>query len=238
MIIDISSCGPIYCQGRPKSNSKNLKQNKKSPKLEITQKFILLISQASLHVPWCFIHQKNSRALLITWLKGYSVIFTYDREISNQSGNTNRGTPCRFTNLCNVHIVEKLPTKKGEGVNISILLLMSHTQKHSHGFFSSSCTSLLFRFRSTMRRRRDRIGLRFHHYLNLNALSILATSLPLPHHRACHVCAVLLVSSSARVTGGKVGKSHAEKMQSHLRRRPLVQSTHSDLQCERISSMY
>ena len=33
MIIDISSCGPIYCQGRPKSNSKNLKQNKKITKI-------------------------------------------------------------------------------------------------------------------------------------------------------------------------------------------------------------
>ena len=70
------------------------KGQKKSQKLKINQKFILHFSEASLHVLWCFIPQKNSRASLITWLKGYSVIFTYDREISKRSWGGNRGTPC------------------------------------------------------------------------------------------------------------------------------------------------
>ena len=71
------------------------KGQKKSQKLKINQKFILHFSEASWHVPWCFIPQKNSQASLIIWLKGYSVIFTYDREISKQSWGGNRGTPCR-----------------------------------------------------------------------------------------------------------------------------------------------
>ena len=84
--------------GGPKENAKFQKRAKKSQKLKINQKFILHFSEASWHVPWCFIPQKNSRASLITWLKGYSVIFTYDREISKRSWGGNRGTPCRIKN--------------------------------------------------------------------------------------------------------------------------------------------
>ena len=62
----------------------------------MSQKFILHFSEASLHVPWCFIPQKNSRASLITWLKGYLVIFTYDQDICTQSWGGNCGTPCSF----------------------------------------------------------------------------------------------------------------------------------------------
>ena len=80
--------------GGPKENAKFQKRAKKSQKLKINQKFILHFSEASWHVPWCFIPQKNSRASLITWLKGYSIIFTYDREISKRSWGGNRGTPC------------------------------------------------------------------------------------------------------------------------------------------------
>ena len=36
---------------------------------------------------------------MIMWLKGYSVIITYDQEICNQSGNTNRGTPCIYQTI-------------------------------------------------------------------------------------------------------------------------------------------
>ena len=38
--------------------------------------------------------KKNSRTLLITWLKENFKICNFGREISNQSCNTNCGTPC------------------------------------------------------------------------------------------------------------------------------------------------
>ena len=75
---------------------KSSKLGKKSQKLKISQKLILHFFVASLHVPWCFIPQKNSRASLITWLKGYLVIFTYDQDICTQSWGGNCGTPCSF----------------------------------------------------------------------------------------------------------------------------------------------
>ena len=73
---------------------KSSKLGKKSQILKISQKLILHFFEASLHVPWCFIPQKNSQASLIIWLKGYSVIFTSGQEISKQSWGGNRGTPC------------------------------------------------------------------------------------------------------------------------------------------------
>ena len=76
---------------------KSSKVGKKSQKLKISQKLILHFAEASLHVPWCFIPQKNSPASLITWLKGYFIIFNYDWEISRQSWDTNREIPCRMT---------------------------------------------------------------------------------------------------------------------------------------------
>ena len=97
IINDSSSCEPISCHGRPKRRYKNSKKGKKSQKLRISQKFILQFSEASLHVPWCFILQTKSPTYVIKWLEGYSEILTYVREISNQSWDTNRETPCRNT---------------------------------------------------------------------------------------------------------------------------------------------
>ena len=98
IINDGSSCEPKSCYGRPERKCKNSKQGKKSLKLKTSLKFNMHFSKASLHIPWCFIPQKNSQASLITWLKGYLVIFTYDREISKQSWGGNCGTPCMSEN--------------------------------------------------------------------------------------------------------------------------------------------
>ena len=73
------------------------KTGQKITKLENQQKMHSAFSEASLHVPWCFIPQTKSPAQMIKWLKGYPVIFTYGREISNQSTHTNRETPSRYT---------------------------------------------------------------------------------------------------------------------------------------------
>ena len=94
IINDGSSCEPKSCHERPERKCNNSKQGKKSVKLKTSLKLNMHISKASLHIPWCFIPQKNSQASLITWLKGYLVIFTYDREISKQSWGGNCGTPC------------------------------------------------------------------------------------------------------------------------------------------------
>ena len=96
IINDSSSCEPISCHGRPKRRYKNSKKGKKSQKSRISQKFILQFSEASLHVPWCFILQTKSPTYVINWLEGYSEILTYVREISNQSWDTKRETPCSF----------------------------------------------------------------------------------------------------------------------------------------------
>ena len=90
-----SSCEPKSCYGRPERKCKNSKQGKKSLKFKTSLKSNMHFSKASLHIPWCFIPQKNSRASLITWLKGYLVIFTYDQDICTQSWGGNCGTPCR-----------------------------------------------------------------------------------------------------------------------------------------------
>ena len=96
IINDSSSCEHISCHGRPKRRYKNSKKGKKSQKSRISQKFILQFSEASLHVPWCFILQTKSPTYVIKWLEGYSEILTYVREISNQSWDTNRETPGRI----------------------------------------------------------------------------------------------------------------------------------------------
>ena len=83
--------------GGPHGGEKYQVRRKSNKNCKISQKSILQFSEAPLHIPWCFICQKNSRASLIKWLKGYSVIFTLGQEISKQSSHTNRWTPCRFT---------------------------------------------------------------------------------------------------------------------------------------------
>ena len=84
------------CHGRPNGKWKNSKQSKKSEKLKITQKFIVhFVRHPSLYHGVSYV-KKNSGASLIKCPKGYSVIFTYDWEISKQSWDTNRETPCRM----------------------------------------------------------------------------------------------------------------------------------------------
>ena len=82
-----------------KGDAKTHKRAKKSQKLKISQKSSLQFSGASAHVLKCFIPRKNSRTSLITWLKGYFVIFTYGQDTSKQSCITNRGPPCSFRPL-------------------------------------------------------------------------------------------------------------------------------------------
>ena len=82
--------------GGPHGGEKYQVRQKSNKNCKISQKSILQFSEAPLHIPWCFICQKNSRASLIKWLKGYSVIFNYGREISNQSWHTNIWTHCRI----------------------------------------------------------------------------------------------------------------------------------------------
>ena len=78
-----------------KIDFKSSKLSKKAKKWNFSQNSNLLFSWASLHVSGCFIPQTKSPTYVIKWLKGYSEIFTYIREISNQSWDTNRETPCR-----------------------------------------------------------------------------------------------------------------------------------------------
>ena len=89
-----SFCCLATCQEWPKWTGSLQNWGKNHKKLKISQNSFCIFLRASSHVPLCFVPQKNSRTSMIMWLKGYSVIFTYDREISNQSGNTNRETPC------------------------------------------------------------------------------------------------------------------------------------------------
>ena len=79
-----------------KIDFKSSKLSKKAKKWNFSQNSNLLFSWASLHVSGCFIPQTKSPTYVIKWLKGYSEIFTYIREISNQSWDTNRETPCRL----------------------------------------------------------------------------------------------------------------------------------------------
>ena len=83
-----------FGMGCPKEHAEIQNWAKKLQKQKRSQKFILHFSEASLHVPWCFIPQTKSPTWLIKWLKGYSEIFTYARKISNQSWVTNRWTIC------------------------------------------------------------------------------------------------------------------------------------------------
>ena len=79
-----------------KIDFKSSKLSKKAKKWNFSQNSNLLFSWASLHVSGCFIPQTKSPTYVIKWLKGYSEIFTYIREISNQSWDTNRETPCIY----------------------------------------------------------------------------------------------------------------------------------------------
>ena len=108
--------------GGPHGGEKYQVRRKSNKNCKISQKSILQFSEAPLHIPWCFICQKNSRASLIKWLKGYSVIFTYGQEISNQSTHTNRETPCRWT----IKITQR--TKRGKPVDS-----LYHGTKYHHG---------------------------------------------------------------------------------------------------------
>ena len=65
-----------------KIDFKSSKLSKKAKKWNFSQNSNLLFSWASLHVSGCFIPQTKSPTYVIKWLKGYSEIFRYVREIS------------------------------------------------------------------------------------------------------------------------------------------------------------
>ena len=84
------------CQEWSKLTSSLLSWAKKEENWNFSQNSNLLFSSASLHVSGCFIPQTKSPTYVIQWLEGYSEIFTYVREISNQSCNANFDSPCSW----------------------------------------------------------------------------------------------------------------------------------------------
>ena len=64
---------------------------------EMLQKPFPSITDEILKVPLCFICQKNSHCVRITWLKGYSIVSTYKDARAWQSWGGNLRTPCSET---------------------------------------------------------------------------------------------------------------------------------------------
>ena len=89
---EFSCAEPCHAWQKVAWGLKNVCKN--SGSFKISQKDILQLSKAFLHVQGCFIPQKNSRTSFYSWLKGFSDTSNYDRKISKQSYDTNFGTPC------------------------------------------------------------------------------------------------------------------------------------------------
>ena len=80
---EFSCAEPCHAWQKLAWSLKNVCKN--SGSFKISQKDILQLSKAFLHVQGCFIPQKNSRTSFYSWLKGFSGTSIYDRKISKQS---------------------------------------------------------------------------------------------------------------------------------------------------------
>ena len=80
---EFSCAEPCHAWQKLAWSLKNVCKN--SGSFKISQKDILQLSKAFLHVQGCFIPQKNSQTSFYSWLKGFSGTSIYDRKISKQS---------------------------------------------------------------------------------------------------------------------------------------------------------
>ena len=74
---------------------RRVRQGRNSVLQKDCQKLVPSITYEPLKVPLCFICQKNSRGVRITWLKGYFIVTTFEDARAWQSWGGNFRTPCR-----------------------------------------------------------------------------------------------------------------------------------------------
>ena len=73
------------------------------------QKLLLFVTHELIKVQRCFICQKNSRYVWITWLKGHFIVTTHEDARAWQSWGRNLRTPCRLSSLSEPNWTELLP---------------------------------------------------------------------------------------------------------------------------------
>ena len=75
------------------------------------QKLLLFVTHELIKVRRCFICQKNSRGVWITWLKGYFIVTTYEDARAWQSWGRNLRTPCMWRAMKVEHETQTAPER-------------------------------------------------------------------------------------------------------------------------------